>query len=87
MVRKPGGKSRPVERIVMRFSDYKPYKGFYDLRNFDMPIKMFRKLWKIQDTLFEMNQNKEYYKEWHPAQWQKAQLLSADYQQILFQYA
>jgi len=75
------------KKYADKISEYKPYKGFYDLREFDMPIKMFRKLWKIQDTLFEMNQNKEYYRKWHPAQWQKAQLLSAIYQQILFQYA
>ena len=85
MCRKPDDKSRQVERLVKRFPDYKPYKGFYDLRDYDMPIKTFKKLWKIQDILFEMNKNKEYYKKWHPAQWQKAQLLSADYQQILFQ--
>lgn len=79
--------SSQVERLVRRFPEYTPYKGFYDLRNYDMPIKMFRKLWRIQDMLFEMNQDKEYYKKWHPAQWQKAQLLSADYQRILFSYA
>ena len=66
---------------------YVSYEGFYDLRDYNMPIKIFKKLWKIQGALFKMNQNKEYYKKWHPAQWQEAQLLSADYQRILFQYA
>jgi len=48
---------------------YVPYEGFYDLRDYNMPIKIFKKLWKIQGALFKMNQNKEYYKKWHLAQW------------------
>ena len=86
-IKQPQEVGGQVQRLVMRFPDYKPYKGFYNLRCFNMPFKIFKKLWCIQDTLYEMNQNKEYYKKWHPAQWQKAQLLSAEYQQILFQYA
>lgn len=66
--------------------NYKPYKGFYDLRKFNLPKRVFRKLWQIQDMLYEMTTNKEYYKRWHIGQWQKAQSLSADYQQVLFRY-
>jgi len=62
---------------------YKRYKGFYDLRDFKLSQKLFRRLWKIQDTLHEMTQNQTYYKKWHPAQWQKAQEISAYYQSIL----
>jgi len=78
--------SRSGDAVVMYSYNYKPYKGFYDLRNYKLSKKLFKKLWNIQDTLFEMNENKEYYKKWHPAQWQEAQLLSADYQRILFQH-
>ena len=31
------GKS-PLKRLVSRFPDYVPYRGFYDLRCFDMPF-------------------------------------------------
>jgi len=68
-------------------NDYVPYTGFYDLRYYEIPKRMFKKLWKIQEMLYHMNQKRDYYKKWHPAQWQKAQLLSAVYQQILFGYA
>ena len=69
----------------MNPTNYKPYQGFYDLREYNIPKKIFQKLWYVQDTLFEINKNKEYYKKWHPQQWQKAQQLSAEYQRILFQ--
>lgn len=69
-----------------KIENYKSYKGFYDLREFDLPKRIFRSLWIIQDALYEMNMNKEYYKKWHSGQWQKALLLSADYQQVLFGY-
>ena len=68
-------------------NDYKPYKGFYDLRQFKLKIKLFIRLWRIQDTLYEMTINQKYYKKWHPAQWEKAKELSAYYQNILFQHS
>ncbi len=71
---------------IERFPNYKVYKGFYDLSCYKIPAKIFKKLWKIQDMLFHMNQKKDYYKKWHPAQWQKAQQISAEYQRILFQF-
>jgi len=63
---------------------YKPYKGFYDLREFKLPKKLFVRLWKFQDILSEMRENSEYYRKWHPFQWEAAQELSAKYQSILF---
>jgi len=62
---------------------YKPYKGFYDLREFKLPKRLFRRLWKVQNTLYEMTKNQEYYKKWHPAQWEQAKELSAYYQSLL----
>jgi len=64
-------------------AEYKPYKGFYDLREFKLTKKLFIKLWGIQDTLHEMTINQKYYKKWHPVQWEKAKELSAHYQSLL----
>ncbi len=75
-----------MKRISTKIENYKPYKGFYDLRKFDLPKKLFRLLWYIQNTLHAMNANKKYYKRWHIGQWQKALSVSAAYQQILFRY-
>jgi hypothetical protein len=76
----------PLECLVMYFPVYVPYKGFYDLRCYDIPKKIFKKLWRIQKFLFKMEQKKAYYKKWHPTQWEAAKELSANYQQVLFQY-
>jgi len=64
--------------------NYKPYKGFYDLREYNLPERLFRRLWIIQDMLSHMSERMDYFKKWHPRQWQKAKELSAYYQQILF---
>jgi len=76
-----------VQRRVRHIAEYKPYMGFYDLRKYNLSKKIFLKLWNIQDMLYDMIIKKEYYKKWHPIQWEKAKELSASYQQILFQYA
>ena len=69
--------------IKKSIDEYRPYKGFYDLRDFKLPKRLFIRLWKIQDTLHEMTEKQEYYKKWHPAQWEKAKELSAHYQLLL----
>lgn len=66
--------------------NYKPYTGFYDLRTFILPKKLFIKLWLVQDMLAHMRDRAEYYQKWHPGQWQKAKEICAQYQQILFQH-
>lgn len=71
----------------IQIDKYKPYKGFYDLRGFKLPKRLFGRLWRIQDTLHEMTINKEYYKKWHSAQWEKAKELSAYYQSLLLKHA
>ncbi len=63
---------------------YSPYPGFYDLRDFVLPKKLFIKLWGIQDMLAHMQARAEYFKKWHPGQWEKAKEISGAYQQILF---
>ncbi len=68
-----------------KIEDYKPYKGFYDLREVKLTKRLFSKLWRIQDMLSHMNERADYFKKWHPNQWQKAKELSAEYQHILFE--
>ena len=75
-----------LQCLVIRFPDYKPYPGFYDLREYNLTVKMFKKLWRTQDMLYHMSARKDYYKKWHPAQWEKAKEVSACYQQMLFKY-
>ena len=70
----------------MNIEDYKAYIGFYDLKDFILPKRIFIKLWRIQDLLAHMRDKAEYYKRWHPNQWQKAKEICAQYQQILFQH-
>jgi len=70
--------------VAKEIDSYKPYRGFYDLREFKLPKKTFVRLWKIQDILSDMTENSEYYRKWHPFQWEAAQELSAKYQSILF---
>lgn len=55
---------------------YKGYKGFVDLREFDLPVKVFNKLAEIQYHLSYMAENPDYYRKFLPGQWQKAQELS-----------
>ena len=68
------------------YQAYKPYKGFYDLREWDLPANVFKKLWQIQDMLNHYNTHAEYYRKYEPSQWGEAQNLSGMYQQILFSY-
>ena len=69
--------------MQLSIDEYKPYKGFYDLREFKLAKRKFHKLWRIQDRLHEMEENKTYYQKWHPAQWGKAKEVSAGYQALL----
>ena len=69
--------------MQLSIDEYKPYKGFYDLREFKLTKRKFHKLWRIQDRLHEMEENKTYYQKWHPAQWGKAKEVSAGYQALL----
>ncbi len=71
---------------MKRIENYKPYKGFYDLREYNLPEKVFVKLWNIQEYLNHVNERKKYYKGMNPVMWRKAQELSANYQRCLFSY-
>lgn len=66
--------------------NYKPFKGFYDLREYNLPKSIFQKLWDIQFALNDMVERQDYYKKMLPIQWEKAKEVSANYQHILFSY-
>lgn len=67
--------------------EYTPIPGFYNLLDFDLPKKIFKKLYEIQKLLKHVNDNQDYYKKFDKIHWRKAQELSAQYQQILFSHA
>lgn len=69
-----------------KIEDYRPYNGFYDLRDCQLPKKVFITLWKAQEALNYMRNRAKYHKKQHPQQWQKAKELSGDYQHLLFKY-
>jgi hypothetical protein len=64
--------------------EYVPFDGFYDLREYDIPKQDFLKLWRVQRFLYEVEQKRRA-GHIHP-QIAKVRDLSAQYQQILFQY-
>lgn len=68
----------------MKPTTYKGYKGFYDLREFDIPKKEFVKLVRIQEFLYTVETNRQKGKI-HP-QIEQIRQLSADYQAALFAY-
>ena len=72
---------------MKKIEEYKPYNGFYELRDYNLPKKVFLKLWKIQEYLNHVNERKDYFKKMDVITWRKAQDLSADYQQCLFSYS
>jgi len=71
--------------MQVSIDEYKSYKGFYDLCEFKLTKRLFRKLWRIQDRLHEMEANKTYYQKWHPVQWGEAKEISACYQALLLE--
>ena len=72
---------------MKNITDYKPFNGFYDLRDYNLPKKEFRKLWKIQEYLHHVETNKKYFKTMAKNMWEEAKQLSANYQQCLFSYS
>lgn len=67
---------------------YRHVKGFFDLTNRPKGLseKLHRKMQETQMSLVEMQENAEYYKKYLPSQWQRAQEVSADLQQLIFKY-
>lgn len=69
-----------------KIEGYCPFVGFYDLREFNLPKKVFSALWKVQEYLSHMRDNQEYFKKMDKNTWEAAKNLSAEYQQRLFSY-
>ena len=68
---------------MKNITEYKPFNGFYDLRDYNLPKKDFLKLWKIQEYLSHVETNKKYFKTMSKNMWEDAKQLSAEYQQCL----
>lgn len=66
----------------MTVKEYTPLPGFYDLREYKLPRKVFRELAEIQRLLYswELHRRKGY------SVPREIRELSASYQQLLFQY-
>ena len=67
----------------LKKSDYKPYPGFFDLRIFDLGSKQFFAAWRIQDYLYRVSKQREYYKRYAPYQWEQIKDLAAQLQMFL----
>jgi hypothetical protein len=72
---------------MKNIADYKPFRGFYDLRDYNLPKKDFIKFWNMQEYLHHVESNKKYFKKMDKNMWEQAQQLSANYQQCLFSYS
>ena len=78
-------KNKEINRII---TNYKPHKGFYDLSAKPKTLTKIKyaKVLNAQNILAEAEKNKEYLMKMTPVQWQEAKEMSADYQEIVFQY-
>lgn len=66
--------------------DYKPYRGFYDLRNYKLGENEFKNLWITQDFLNYCELNKEIIKSNIPKLYEELKELSANYQNELLNH-
>lgn len=66
--------------------DYQPIKGFYDLREYEIPDDKFIELWKIQEYLKSFDKDKITIKSIAPEFWNHLKDLSGSYQQQLLSY-
>lgn len=67
--------------------EYHTQKGFVDLNEYCLPVRVFNQLAEVQYHLKYMAKNPDYYRKYLPAQWQKAQELSGLLQIELQKYA
>ena len=70
-------------RVKLKYKDYTPYPGFYDLRIFDLNSKEFFAAWRVQEFLYRQSIQRDYYKQFAPLEWEKLKDLSAQFQMIL----
>ena len=67
----------------LKKKDYQPYPGFYDLRLFNLNPREFFAAWGIQDYLYRVSKQREYYKRFAPYQWEQIKDLAAQLQMFL----
>ncbi len=81
-----------TESLKVLKNKYTPIKGFYDLRNYNIPNnKIFKTLWETQETLKRQQDlyfslSKENQKA-NKLNWDNLKKLSALYQHELFKYS
>lgn len=68
--------------------NYTAQKGFFDIsvQPKTLDSRTFKKLQEAQMQLSYMAQRAEYYKQYHPQQWQKGKEMSGELQQIIFKH-
>lgn len=67
----------------LKYKDYTPYPGFYDLRIFKGNSKEFFAVWRVQEFLYRQSMQRNYYKHFAPLEWEKLKDLSAQLQMVL----
>lgn len=67
----------------LKKKDYIPYPGFYDLRIFNLNQKEFFSAWRVQDYLYRVSTQREYYKQFAPHQWEQIKEAAAYFQMFL----
>lgn len=67
---------------------YTPTPGFFDISNrpHGLDKRTHLKMQEIQMYLVDMQKKADYYRRFHPTQWEKAKELSGELQRMIFQY-
>ena len=72
--------------ISRKIKDYKPYKGFEDLREYNLTSEEFKKLWNIQSYLYQVSSSNMFRRQIDSRQLEKVKNLSAEYSFELMKY-
>ena len=67
----------------LKKKNYIPYPGFHDLRIFDLNSREFFAAWRIQDYLYRVSLQREYYKKFAPYHWEQIKEIAAIFQMFL----
>ena len=70
-------------KTKLKKKNYQPYPGFYDLRIFHLNPREFFAALRIQDYLYQVSKQREYYKRYAPYQWEQIKDLAAQLQMFL----
>lgn len=75
-----------LDAKIKKVEDYKPIPGFYDLRDFDIPEKDFKELWKLQLYLDDYQRNRDKHSFAFPNLWDLLKQTAGDYQAKLLSF-